>query len=506
MSHSFLIIFYKLLIQAYNMKIKNQKQINDTYMTTLYRCHTIAYTGLMTKYIRYQTIIDYHDTGVPIFPMSKAEIKKIKDYNNFIQNTFTEKEFLDNLSYLDSILEILSKTKSSSHLIESIIEIWFNNLNYFNNYYFPKNKLNLIINILNGEYNSSKLHKVNAALTIIKYGETYSFQENNNLVLYSLMKYIIDIDPVDLLSNTTYNSQYRSSISLIARLSKIISNNRDSFYEFIDSNCSKYGVESEYIIINILHKICSKSMSHMDTLLRVEKEIKKEEQENGLVEDLIEEFSPMVNNIIHTLSGSIIAIFDILSSLIININNLESVLIMPIVNLSIELFNYFSKGNNVIYEIFELNMEALEIMQSTFKLINLIKNNESFIKEIKSNISILDTMIYRTKLSPNIKEDLQEYIKNYNYKENIDEEDYPSEYMDPLISCPIQEPVMLPNVHDMFFDKNSIISQLFHNKKNPYTNEPLSLNDFYKFNNLEEIKNKNNELKNKILDWKKNKK
>ena len=111
---------------------------------------------------------------------------------------------------------------------------------------------------------------------------------------------------------------------------------------------------------------------------------------------------------------------------------------------------------------------------------------------------------------------LQTYLKNSQYDhifdklqcENEDENkeiDYPDEFLDPLTYTKIDEPCLIPNMNgfdDIYFDKSTILKQLLIKEENPYTRSKLTLEEFEKYNDLEEIKEKNRLFKEKMMNYK----
>ena len=64
--------------------------------------------------------------------------------------------------------------------------------------------------------------------------------------------------------------------------------------------------------------------------------------------------------------------------------------------------------------------------------------------------------------------------------------DLSSEFLDPLLSIPIEHPMKIPNVNEIF-DQSSIVTYVKNNNKNPYTRELFSYNELIEYNNRPEI-------------------
>ena len=60
---------------------------------------------------------------------------------------------------------------------------------------------------------------------------------------------------------------------------------------------------------------------------------------------------------------------------------------------------------------------------------------------------------------------------------------------------------MIPNV-DLIFDRSSIITQIYHEQKNPYTREELTIDCLNEYNQKEEIVKKIEDWKQKYINSK----
>lgn len=128
-------------------------------------------------------------------------------------------------------------------------------------------------------------------------------------------------------------------------------------------------------------------------------------------------------------------------------------------------------------------------------------DSKNFIKlnEIVSNTE--DNELLFKEITNQIEEHL------VNIKNNNDVYDTPSEFCDPIMMTPIQNPVLLPE-SKIFMEKSVIISHLINDSTDPFNRTPLSKDKLEEFNNLEETKKLLMEFKMKYTKWKneKNKK
>lgn len=161
-----------------------------------------------------------------------------------------------------------------------------------------------------------------------------------------------------------------------------------------------------------------------------------------------------------------------------------------------------SKGSHVIYticKIHDLPPLLLESIMDTY--LNFAKNN--MLIDIELNKDLVREQLEYVKMS---KENKNIVLDAINKIGNDNDIDYPDEFIDPIFCVPIKNPVMLPHCEDIF-DRTPIMIHLRNNPINPMTKEPLSIDDFIKYNNkddiVERIKKFNNSLK-KFIDDKKN--
>lgn len=107
----------------------------------------------------------------------------------------------------------------------------------------------------------------------------------------------------------------------------------------------------------------------------------------------------------------------------------------------------------------------------------------------------------------NIITELYKKMEELENVKEIDMNDAPDEFVDPITYTLIQEPCLLPGMvgfsdTDVYFDKSTILKQLMIKEENPYTRASLNIKDFEDFNESPHIKEKNDALLCKINEWK----
>lgn len=486
-------------------EIKKNDSLEVILMMTLFKMHNTIYLNLFSSY--YTLKSNYNNMNIPsfLFQINNKEKQIIKAKMDIIYRLISHKETnIAIIKLFENYFEM--NILINPTIINDYLYLWQDMSSALEDYYISPKNISIIVKMIDTRISTDKAQRIDAAINLTRFGEYYPFNEMNNEVLYALLKYINDVNPHDLLKASQYYTHIKSCYGLISKLTKVVNKTESkslNFGNYIETRKVDFGVESEFVVFNAIHKICSKAIGILEDIIKEEKIIKSNPNDPMNNPAILKiELDRWIDIMLKTLYNCTICIYDLISNLINSIEKIEPVLISPIVTLTVDLIVYFSKGNNIVYSIFEKNMEALDILQITFKIINLVKLNTSFKKEINQHLETLKIMVDRVKMENNIKNEIKEYINKFNLEtDEIPDDEYPDEFIDSLLSVPIKDPVMLPNVKDTYFDKNSIISQLFYNKVNPYTNEPLTIEEFEKFNKKEEIIESINNFKYKLNQW-----
>ena len=184
---------------------------------------------------------------------------------------------------------------------------------------------------------------------------------------------------------------------------------------------------------------------------------------------------------------------------------------------SLNFYLYRSLNNKYCKKIYNSNIYNFEIRINDIydilydiyidnykneKFIKLMSNDE---RSYSSNYlckmeSLLSEMVWDNygKISILVKE-IDELKKIRNKSKFINLE-YPSEFCDPIMMTPINEPCILPE-SGVFIDKNTIISHLMLDKSDPFNRTPLELDDLETYNSKDEIKTKIKIFLDKKKQW-----
>ena len=85
-------------------------------------------------------------------------------------------------------------------------------------------------------------------------------------------------------------------------------------------------------------------------------------------------------------------------------------------------------------------------------------------------------------------------------EESLLDVDVPDEFLDPIMSTQIKEPVFLPDT-DVMMDKSVISTHLLSNKTNPFTRGELTLDMLEEYNRREDVRKRIKEFQDKFREW-----
>ena len=126
-----------------------------------------------------------------------------------------------------------------------------------------------------------------------------------------------------------------------------------------------------------------------------------------------------------------------------------------------------------------------------------IKKSPQYLYDIK-NI-VLKNLDF-SKLTKDQKYSIKEY---FNSQKTNDDIDYPTEFTDPIMCRVITDPIKLPGVHDLFFDRSSILSHIHENHENPYTREKLTMEMLNDYNKDPKVVDEINDFIKRKSEWEK---
>jgi len=226
------------------------------------------------------------------------------------------------------------------------------------------------------------------------------------------------------------------------------------------------------------------------------------------------DFLKTIKSMIHVLGG-IIAFIDRYINVIILSSNLTDILfskeifasLATVINLSLKRLNRMDSSEFDESYTIKLTKNIEGILINTFnnaKNLEILVDDHTFDLKLYEmfNESVFGEISYIIESLKGIQEKI---------KEEMDFDDFPQEFLDPITYLPIEDPCLLPGMvgfteGDVYFDKSTILRQLLIKEENPYTRGHLTIQDFDDFNKTPEIITKNKMFIEKLNLFKQSKK
>jgi hypothetical protein len=156
-----------------------------------------------------------------------------------------------------------------------------------------------------------------------------------------------------------------------------------------------------------------------------------------------------------------------------------------------EIIKITSNKKHTVYTILQRPDLAGSLVQSIYISIN---RHINFYTD--SLINFKDIIIENIEYSKLTKDEQYNIVNKLNIIKN-EIINIPDDLIDQFTCELIKDPVKIPDI-DYFFDRTSILTQIQHNKQNPYTREILTYEMFIEYNNKPEIVEEVNEFKKKL--------
>jgi len=180
--------------------------------------------------------------------------------------------------------------------------------------------------------------------------------------------------------------------------------------------------------------------------------------------------------------------------------------------------NVIKFSDDKIGAVYVKSLGTNEYISSLTKIINMLYQNINNIEFfVNDNLFDFDAYtkihLYSNKLF-DIYTDISKHrehaanmaLVGNNPDDNNNSLEVPDEFIDPITCYPIDDPCLLPDMtgdlDNTFFERSTIMKQLLIKEENPYTRSVLTMRDFEEYNELDSVKQKNQEFKNRFDEWK----
>lgn len=456
-------VFY---IKKYDINIdtNNGLIIHKLYLTTLFTI-PICHIYVLKKYNVLKNKLSKLDQSfiskIRIESNKKKIIEEIKFYiellsdsdNDFIQNIY--------LSYVDN--NIYQKIISSDILNDTLT--YFNYITCFTNnesFYCQTNKkIYTILSHITGGLNGTvkNVHtRFFACSLIFSLIKEQGFRVFDDL-FENLFRYI---NEVDFFSWMDHDNALNHQANLV-----------EYIYFLIDFQTKEIDGKRD-MIAGTLFMLLKKSIKIFNDIYNICQRIK---QQKIIVTNETYYFEKMVNVIYFTLKiHQNIYEKNIIKKIYPEVESKYSILIF-------DLLNAITDINHELYTVLKRPDLASNITKFTYSSIN---SHVNFCPDYLINIKdiIIDNLDSYSTLSKNEKKNI---VNKLNPTKKI--YDYPQEFLDPILCTEIIEPIKIPGINDLIFDKTSIITHIYFSKENPYTREYLTVDMLEEYNKRDDVVN-----------------
>ncbi len=371
-----------------------------------------------------------------------------------------------------------------------------------------------------------KLYYYKFIMDIYTYNKTKNlklFQGENCDILTNIIKFYNSINILEFYDENKYKTHYE----MLENITNIINDYKEAKIS--------YNTDNNYLIRKLLSRLNSiydeliDGFSAIDTIGKsnIETPINK----IRLMAREIKKNKILINNLINNIKIANILLLSLLiepiakqsEALIISPNYISTIkdenFSHIITNLcsGLSLLIKYDVVNDIVYK--ELAQSSIKIKIICRFIITCIKlllddarsiNDLTFHKDIFSQfITNVDSnnkpVVLRHIFEKNtLLLDVQQIVSTIEQNKEFDYssiDDIPSEFLDPIYANLIETPIMIPDV-DCIFDKNSILSHLYHEQNNPYTKAPLTIELMEEHNKQDDVKNKISDFNTKLNEWK----
>jgi len=184
--------------------------------------------------------------------------------------------------------------------------------------------------------------------------------------------------------------------------------------------------------------------------------------------------------------------------------------LVQMINISI-LKTFNTKDTSLVefdFNKYEISYKWSEFYNIYAQIYLQLYNKSEFINAMANPLYCYnkDCVLYLIKQLPIYGDDLHLMISNIEQlRQSIEKieykDDLPSDFCDPLLYTPIEDPVILPE-SKIFMDRKSILNHLLHDESDPFNRTSLTRDELEDHNNLPENKEKIKEFLEKLDNWK----
>ena len=296
---------------------------------------------------------------------NQAVNKKFEIVKNIVLSTELNK-------YIEKLLDYYTTEflQINNDAIDTVIQYYFNMMKINKNYLMIDNIITYFCKLLStkSEYCNKhyKFDVLNILCNVINKKPIDYFKNNLNL-MKSLINYYEENDMFKIQDLSIAHKYFKESLEILRKI--------------IDNSEINEGYNND-LFLKFVYKMNSHNLSFLDFLDQIFKELSKSVND-FTTKMLREKYKPMITSIVTNIILSMDTVYKLLNKKILNPTIFRGEIILPIITLATDILKYFTNGKNLIYSVFNMNFEALEIMQKSICILHQLTVNGEFTELIK---------------------------------------------------------------------------------------------------------------------------
>ena len=385
-------------------------------------------------------------------------------------------EFYKNKTYHNLVMMFISQFINHTQdgylpndIIHDVNEILNRQIMDFKDHSIPTNFLKYIIDVISGKSGANKHVRCDTFKVAAFINEKIDtknkniYSNNSNDIFVAVIKFLLEVNFFEWSKPLPAFDMFCNAISILKKYCNTTDLDCNIFYAF-------------------MHKIASQMNTFLSEIDNINSTIQRISPMTSYKKSSLQtQYKPQIMSYIR-LFGKCFSLFKKLDNSA--ITDLPSETLLPLSTFVTALLKMLSSGKNAIYSIFNLATESGKLLSRSMIFINNFCQNNNFLSVMQENADIIKEMLPRIIVEPHIRENIMQYIA---HSETLQiDEDLPDEFIDPILAIEIKNPVMIPKINQIF-DKTSIMAQLYTEQINPFTREPLTIQEFNEYNTLPDV-------------------
>lgn len=489
-------------------EIRNDDPLNMKLITLVGLSLHVGYHSLTRKYqicVAQLTAIDEELQGLDEFfldsirrPALLTSRKSISNKVNQLEKIIKSSELNTYIvNYFCTIIDLTNNKKYyiGEDIINDILSFVLHLMESYEIYCIDRKIINFIAEVMGTTTYTKNPHMRYECATIVHTvinRESPSCVNNNTISL--LINYISDVDIFHINKPSIVHKHLMNILTAINNLLPIYG------YDFTNFSSMKF-----------LYKLFKEETEIIDDFINMSKILASENITGLALQAYKKRYDPRADLEFEFIE-SVISFFKcmVLKKYLI-LKNLTPETLNMVMIATLNTLTFLSNRQEKFIEIHTKYKARLKLIKIIFEVYILCTDYPEFINNLSNNKDLLVRSYdflkdYKLLYGASELLPVSNFIDKLSSKSKTETEEkkiiIPDEFIDPILCCPITDPIMIPEVVDTIFDKTSIMTQLLNEPKNPYTRNPLTPEMLEEYNKKNEVQKKIHEFNEKFQKWK----